>query len=86
MKQEEYVYRDLEINMSTKSLSDVLYAGIMTDAKFTTLWTLSGKEYTRTQNSRNEACIKIHIHPTKIKQFEELSGKTLKKPISVTIN
>lgn len=74
------VYRDLHINMSTKKMADVLYAGIMTDAKFTTLWTLGGKSYSRTQNARNGASIKVLIKEELISKFEELSGCKLETP------
>lgn len=86
MKKEEYVYRDLHINMSTKAMADVLYAGVITSSAFTTLWTLSGRDYERKQNSRNGCSIKVHIHPDMIDKFESLSGFKLEKPQSITIS
>lgn len=84
-KKEEYVYKDLHINMSNKAMANVLYAGIMTDSAFTILWTMAGKEYDRTQNSRNGCSIKVHIHPDNIKLFEMIALHQLETPESVTI-
>jgi hypothetical protein len=85
-KKEEYVYRDLEITMSKDCMANVLYAGIQTDARFTTLWDMNRGEYTRQQNCRFKAHIKVHIHPEQIELFKELSNLELKKPASITIN
>lgn len=84
MRKEEYIYLDLHINMSTRVMADVLYAGIMTGTAFTILWTMT-QEYNRKQNSRNGAMIKVHIHPDMIFDFEELSGHRLEKPQTVGI-
>lgn len=85
-KKEEYVYRDLHFGMATNRMANILYAGIMTDAAFTILWTLSGKEYTRKQNSRNGAVIKVHIHPELIDKFEQLTGEILQVPPQIQMN
>lgn len=85
-KKEEYVYMDLKLTMSAKQLSDALYAGIQTKAEFTTLYDLYAGEFTRKQNSRNTAYIKVHIHPDEIKFFEEISNLKLIKPEGLTLN
>lgn len=83
---EEYVYKDLEINMGNKTMANVLYAGIETSARFTILWNLNAQKYSRKQNSRNRAHIKVHIHPEDIALFNKLSGLTLEEPIQISIN
>jgi len=85
-KKEEYVYRNLHLSMSTKAMADVLYAGIETDAAFTILWNMNRGEYSRKQNSRNGAVIKVFIHPEQIELFEELSNHKLKIQESIGIN
>lgn len=77
---EEYIYMDLHLNMSNKAMANILYAGIITEARFTTLWTLDGQSYNRKQNSRNGASIKVHIHPEEILLFNELSEHILQEP------
>lgn len=79
-KKEEYVYKDLTITMSEKCMANVLYAGIETFSEFTTLWNMNRGKYTRKQNSRNSAHIKVHIHPLEIDNFNILSGLILKDP------
>lgn len=41
---EEYVYRTTDFKMSKDKMASVLYAGIKTCSKFTTLWSLSDYE------------------------------------------
>ena len=83
-KEDEYVYMDCEFMMSNRAMADLMYAGIITDARFTTLWTMSGKEYNRTQNRHNGAFVKVHIHPDKINQFKHLSNEKLTEPIKLS--
>lgn len=85
-KIEEYVYMDLSFRMSTNTMANILYAGIETNARFTTLYNMSRGEYTRKQNAYNMAHIKVHIHPDAIFLFEELSTLKLKTPPVIGIN
>ena len=80
LPKEEYTYMDLAITMSEKQMASVLYAGIETSAAFTTLWNMNSGEYSRKQNLRNGAHIKVYIHPSQIEEFNKLSGLTLNKP------
>jgi len=85
-KKEEFVYMDCEFTMSNKKMADLMYAGIISQASFTTIWSMDAHEYSRSQNSRNRAWLKVNIHPNAIDQFETISECKLKKPISVTVN
>lgn len=86
MNEEEYIYRDCNIRMSQKAMSNLLYAVIMTRAAIPTTYGIGIYEYRRDQNSYNTVDIKIHIHPTKIDEFEEIAGVKLERPISITVN
>lgn len=86
LPKEEYIYMDLDIKMSTKEMASVLYAGIDTAARFTILWNMNRGEYSRNQNSINMAHIKVHIHPSQIENFNNLSGLKLKQPQRIQIN
>lgn len=86
LKEEEYVYRDLEIRMSKERMANVLYAGFETASRFTILWNMNRGEYTMKQNSHNGASIKVHIHPSQIKTFEELAGCKLETPVTIQLN
>jgi len=85
-KKEDFVYMDCEFSMSTAKMANLMYAAIITQASFTTIWSMDAHEYTRKQNSCNRAHLKVHIHPDAIDKFEEISGHTLKKPIQIQIN
>jgi hypothetical protein len=84
-KKEEYVYKDANIRLSQKAMSDFLYASLMCQASITTSWCLC-YEYSRKQNSYNNADFKVYIHPNEIEQFEIISGTKLKEPIKLMIN
>jgi hypothetical protein len=86
LKREEFVYMDLAILMNDKTMANVMYAAIMTQAHFPTIWSMSAYEYNRAQNKHNEALIKVHIHPSQITEFELISGRQLRKPESVGLN
>jgi hypothetical protein len=86
LKKEEYEYMDCSINLSTKKMADVLYAAIMTQSAITNSYGVGIYEYDRSQNSRNGCDLKIHIHPTMIDNFQELSGIKLRQPIQVQLN
>jgi hypothetical protein len=73
------VYKDASFRMSKDRMADVMYAVIMTDARLVSTFTL-GKEYSRKQNTYNNAWIKVHIEDTKIPLFEQLSGIKLEEP------
>lgn len=85
LKKEEFVYMDLSILMNDKTMANVLYAAIKTQAHFPTIWSMSAYEYDRKQNKHNNAWIKVHIHPSQIITFELISNCQLKQPQSVTI-
>ena len=85
-KKEEYIYMDCHFQMSNKVMADTLYAAIIAQAAFTTIWSLYAYDYDRKQNSRNGAVLKVHIHPEMISTFETISGQKLEKPESITIN
>ena len=81
-----YVYMDAGIKMSQKAMANLLYAVIMTHASIPTTFGIGIYGYTRSQNSYNLVDIKIHIHPSFIPLFEELSGVKLESPIQVQVN
>lgn len=85
-KREEYVYMDAHIRMSQKAMANFLYASIMTRASLPTSFGVGIYEYDRHQNSFNNVDIKVHLHPSYIPKFEDLSGTKLRKPVSITIN
>lgn len=66
-------------------MANVLYAVIMCQAKIVSTFTLS-KEYSRKQNTRNGAWVKVHLEDRMIPKFEELSGIKLEQPERVGIN
>ena len=86
LNKNEYEYRDCSITLSTKKLSNVLYAAIMTQSAITNSYGIGIYEYDRSQNSYNGCELKIHIHPTMIDKFQELSGIELRNPINVQLN
>lgn len=79
------VYRDCSFNMSTRKMSDVMYAILMCSATLTSSFHL-GISYNRKQNTYNSATIRIHIAENKIRKFEEFSGLKLQEPQQVGIN
>lgn len=85
-KQEEYVYMDCKVRMSKKSLSDLLYAAIITKSGLPCFFGVGIYQYTRAQNGFNVVEVKVHIHPDAVQDFENESGVKLFKPVSVTIN
>ncbi len=80
---EEYVFMDLDLTMSEKQMASALYAGIETNAAFTILYNLNRGEYSRKQNSRNRAQIKVFLPESQIENFNNLSGLALKKPAMI---
>lgn len=82
---EEYVYKDCKIRMSSKSMSNFLYAIIMTKATISGTLGIGIYEYNRIQNSFNNVDIQIHIHPSQIEIFEEISGTKLKEPVKINL-
>lgn len=86
LNKDEYVYMDCSITLSTKKLSNVLYAAIMTQSAITNSYGVGIYEYDRSQNSYNGCDLKIHIHPTMIDKFEELSHIKLRNPINIQLN
>lgn len=85
LDKENYIYMDCNIEMSQKAMSNLLYAVIMTHSTISSTFGIGIYEYTRKQNSYNTVNIKVHIHPTKINEFEELSEVKLKSPIKLNI-
>lgn len=81
-----FVYRDCKIKMSEKSMSNLLYAVIMTHSKIQDTYGVGIYDYNRKQNTYNTVDIKIHIHPNNIEEFEQLSGFKLKEPIKIMSN
>lgn len=86
LKKEEFVYMDFELSMSDKAMSNALYAAVMTQASFPTIWNMDAYQYSRAQNKRNRMYLKVHIHPSMIETFNEISLGKLEKPIEVTLN
>ena len=82
----DYIYMDCSIKMNQKAMANLLYAVIMTRSDIPTTFGVGIYEYTQKQNSYNRVDVKIHIHPTKIDEFEELSGVKLKTPIQLQLN
>lgn len=82
----DYIYMDCSIKMSQKAMANLLYAVIITHSDIPTTYGVGIYEYTRSQNSYNMVDVKIHIHPSKINEFEELSGVKLEKPIQIQLN
>lgn len=82
----DYIYMDCDIKMSQKSMANLLYAVIMTHSDIPTTFGVGIYEYTQKQNSYNRVDVKIHIHPSKIEEFEQLSGIKLKTPIQLQLN
>lgn len=85
-KKEEYIYMDCSIRMSNRAMADLLYAVIMTDSSVVTSYGIGIGDYDRKQNAYNRVDIKIHIHPSLIEEFNNISKTILTKPIRVTIN
>lgn len=81
-----HVYMDAKIRMSQKAMANFMYAVIMTNCSIVTSYGVGIYEYNRKQNSYNNVDIKVLIPYTKIKEFQELSGCKLNKPISVALN
>lgn len=86
LNKNEYEYKDCSINLSTKKMADVLYAAIMTQSAITNSYGVGIYEYERSQNSYNGCDLKIHIHPSMIDKFEELSHIKLRNPMNVQLN
>ena len=86
MTKENWIYKTCKISMSTKNMSDFMYALIMTDAEMHQTFGIGIKQYSRSQNCRNLVDVMIFIDPEKIAQFESSTGVTLKEPIKVHLN
>jgi hypothetical protein len=86
LKREEFVYMDFELQMSDKAMANALYAAVITQASFPTIWSMSAHDYNRSQNKRNGMILKVHIHPTMIETFNSISLGILQKPPTITIN
>jgi hypothetical protein len=82
----EKVYKDCNIRLSTKAMSDLMYAIIMTHATMVTSYGVGIYSYTRKQNSYNGCDVKILIEEGYIPLFEQLSGVKLKNPIQTSLN
>ena len=82
----DYIYMDCSIKMSQKAMANLLYAVIITQSDIPTSYGVGIYKCTRSQNSYNMVDVKIHIHPSKIDEFEELSGVKLEKPIEIQLN
>lgn len=86
MKKEEYIYRDCTIRLSNRAMADLLYAAIITRTGLPNSYGVGIYEYDRKQNSYNTAQVKVHIHPSRILEFEGIAGVTLEEPIQVQLN
>ena len=62
------VYKEINFRLSTKIMSDLMYAIIITKARLISSFCLC-YEYNRSQNSYNNASIIIEIEENKIDKF-----------------
>ena len=86
MFKEDYIYMDATIRMSKESMANFLYAIIITKSGIPTSYGVGIYEYNRSQNSYNNVEIKVHIHPSKVEQFELHSKTKLREPIKISLN
>lgn len=86
LKNEEYIYMDCKIRMSTRAMANLMYAAIITQSGLPTSFGVGIYDYERSQNAYNMVDVKVHIHPSQIERFELESTVKLIKPLSVTIN
>lgn len=86
LKREEYVYMDCNIRMSTRAMADLLYAAIITRSGLPSSYGVGIYDYKRDQNCYNYVDVKVHIHPSKIEEFEFEANTKLYKPIQVKLN
>lgn len=85
-RREEYVYMDCKIRMTKKAMADLLYAAIITKSGLPTSFGVGIYEYSRAQNVYNGVEVKVHLHPSKIEEFEKHSGVKLREPITIMLN
>lgn len=81
---EEYEYRIAKTKMSKNKLADLMYAAIMTRSGLPNSFGIGIYNLTRSQNTYNLVDVNVHIHPSKIEQFEEISGVSLREHEIVT--
>ncbi len=86
LKYEEFVYMDFKLKMSDKAMANALYAAVISQASFPTIWSMDAHDYNRSQNKRNSMTLKVYIHPTMIDTFNSISLGKLQKPPKVGIN
>lgn len=85
-REEEFVYMDCKIRMSTRAMANLLYASLITRSPLVNSYGVGIYEYERKSNSFNMVDIKVHIHPDNIERFEQEATVKLVKPISITVN
>ncbi len=86
MKNEEYVYKNCSIAMSTAQMANLMYAVIMCKAAIPSTFGIGIYQYTHAQNCRNRVDVVIHIHPLMITKFESIAHLTLVDPQKVKLN
>lgn len=85
LKREDYIYMDTDTNMSIKGLSNLTYAAIVCQAGLPTFYVLSLHE-DRKINTTFKVQVKVHIHPSQIEKFENISALKLRKPPQATLS
>lgn len=86
LNKEEYVYMDCNIRMSTRALADLLYAAIITKSGLPSSFGVGIYGFKRDQNCYNHVDVKVHIHPSKIEEFQFQANTKLYKPIQIKLN
>jgi|GEM_PF-6653832 len=81
-----WIYKQFKFNMSTKKMSNIMYALIMTKASMTGSHGIGIYEYDRSINCRHYVDIMIHINPCETDNFEKIAHVKLSDPIKVHLN
>ena len=80
------VHKICKMRMSKQSMSDVMYAIVMTRAVIKSSFGIGIYQYNRSQNAYNNVDLMIVIDPYKIPLFEEITRLTLKEPPTPRLN
>lgn len=71
-------YGYCSFSVSDRTISDIMYAVVLTRAKIIAVHQLGLHRFTRKQNSGNNVNIVVELGSDQVERFEELSGVELK--------
>ena len=75
------IHKTTKVNLSTKGLSNFMYALLVCEAELTSSLSFGLREYSRKQMSRGQSTIMIAIREDRVAEFQEIAGVKLSVPV-----